>query len=284
MGLKEQNKLKIELFGAGLVGPRGLKGDKGDPGEKGEKGDRGERGLKGDPGTNMPQEWVDEITLSSKQYKIDIADLKDKDEQIAQTFQEVRDLIGELDIDGIEFNAQEIKTVTNTIKKVQQKLKTFEDTVSNTQQKILELEDVIENGSQLENNDEIIITNDAQTVTAKVVIETKDDVSNILLNNKEDVLKLSTDNVLFKEMNDGVEELIALTNLIRNNKEEFELVKGLIGDLSELSTENKQNVMESLNEVCAISQMAVSRLEYDSETKTLRVYDYHGLNDEIIFE
>ena len=284
MGLKEQNKLKIELFGAGLVGPRGLKGDKGDKGEKGEKGDRGERGLKGDPGSNMPQEWVDEITQTTRKNKSDIIDLKDKDEQIAQTFQEIRELIGELDIDGIEFNKEEIKTVTNTIKKVQQKLKTFEDTVSTTQQKILELEDVIENGSQLESNDEIIITNDAQTVTAKVVIETKEDGSNILLNNKKDILKLSTDNILFKEMNDGVEELIALTNLIRNNKEEFELVKGLIGDLKELSTENKQNLMESINEVCAISQMAVNRLEYNTETKTLRVYDYHGLNDEIIFE
>ena len=114
--------------------------------------------------------------------------------------------------------------------------------------------------------------------------ETKEDGSNILLNNKEDVLKLSTDNILFKELNDGVEELIALTNLIRNNKEEFQLIRNLIGDLSELSTENKQNVMESINEVCAISQMAVSRLEYDSEAKTLKVYDYHGLNDEIVFE
>lgn len=289
MGLKEQNKLKIELYGAGIPGPRGLKGDEGAPGRSFTFDDltpdqkeqlRGPRGEKGDPGSNMSQAWVDEVTQTTQKNKSDIKELQSKDEQIAIAFEEVYELIGELDIDDLQFSKSEIKTVTNTIRKVHQKIKTIEGSILNNQQKILNLENTIENSSHLV-NDEILITTDATDKNAKVIIETKDDVSNIILE-KEKVLKLSSDKILHTDENeDGVEELLELASIIRNNKEEFKLIKGLIGDLSELSTDNKQNLMESINEVCAIAHNAVSRIEFDKINNKINVYNYHGLADEI---
>ena len=168
-----------------------------------------------------------------------------------------------------------------------QKITSNEQVILNQSQKITQIENKIENGlSSNGSGDEVVIEeNNIEGLTAKVIIDDKSSEMYYTHNEKQKPLKVDATNIFYTDINENeVEELKQLTEFIRDNKEEFNLIKGLIGDLKELSTENKQNLMESINEVCAISQMAVSRLEYDSETKTLKVFDYHGLNDEIIFE
>ena len=256
-------------------------GDKGDQGERGEKG---EKGAKGDPGSNMPQAWVDEVTNTMQQNKIDISNLKDKDEQIALTFEEVKTLIGSLDVEGITLSNEEIKSVTSIIKKVMQKITTNEEVILNQSQKITQIENKIENDlSSNGSGDEVVIEeNNIEGLTAKVIIDDKSSEMYYTHNEKQKTLKVNATNIFYTDMNENeVEELKQLIDFIRDNKEEFNLIKGLIGDLNELSTVNKQNVMESINEVCAIAHNAINRLEYDKINNKLNIYNYHGLVDEL---
>lgn len=287
MEQKRTNSIYLELFGTGLQGPVGEKGEKGEKGDKGEPGERGPRGPKGDPGSNMPQAWVDEVTETTQQNKIHIKDLQYKDEQIAQTFEEMFELIGQLDVEGIELTAEEKKTVTTIMQKIQNKITENAETIDVQSEKIIQLQEMIENNSDASSAvEEIIITkNDTSNILSKVIIkETEDEPAIMLFNSgdKQKRLNMMTDDIYLKEVNsDDVEYFIQLTELIKNHKEELNLLRDLIGDLSELSTTNKQNVMESINEVTAIAQTAVARVEYDKINNRLNIYNYHGLIDEI---
>lgn len=277
MGLKEQNALKIELFGTGIQGPRGLKGDKGDTGDTGPQGPQGPKGDKGDPGSNMPQSWVDNVTENVEQFKIDIKQLKNKDEQIALTFEELYEMLGDFDVEGIDETV-----LTKILNKLNEKIKLSEKTLMQHTNKIAELENNKNNaGSDVE---EILITDkNTEGLNAKVIIK-DEDIATMTYNASgvQKDIKMFANNVYVKEVNDDdVETIIELAKLLKDNKEEFKLLKDLIGDLNELSTDNKQSIMESLNEVCAIAHNAVNRIEFDKVELKLKVYNYHGLADEI---
>lgn len=281
------NSVYMELIGTGMPGPQGEKGEKGDKGERGEKGERGPRGEKGDPGSNMPQQWVDDVTTTIQNNTSDIQNLKEKDEQIAQTFEEVFNLIGALEVEGIELTSEEKRTVTNLLNKINAKIQSSEKSIQSQSEKISRLEEVLgSNNNSIALEDEIIITdNDIENIKSKVIIsEDKNEISQAFytFNGKRKALNTMTENVMHKVVNeDGVEYFIQLFDWLSERKEEIELLKGLIGDLTELSTNNKQNVLEAINETFAISQSAVSRIEYDKINNRLNVYDYHGLVDEI---
>ena len=287
MEQRRTNSIYLELFGTGMPGPEGKRGEMGPKGDKGDKGEKGDRGPKGDPGSNMPQAWVDEVTETTQQNKIHIKDLQDKDEQIAQTFEEMFELIGQLDVEGIELTQEEKKTVTTIMQKLQNKIKENQETINVQSEKIIQLQDMVENNSGASSAvEEIIITkNDVSNITSKVIIKETDNEPAVMLfnsDNKQKKLNMMTDDIYLKEVtSDDVEYFIQLTELIKNHKEELQLIKDLIGDLSELSTTNKQNVMESINEVTAIAQTAVARVEYDKINNKLNVYNYHGLVDEV---
>ena len=287
MEQRRTNSIYLELFGTGMPGPEGKRGEIGPKGDKGDKGEKGDRGPKGDPGSNMPQAWVDEVTETTQQNKINIKELQDKDEQIAQTFEEMFELIGQLDVEGVELTTEEKKTVTTIMQKLQNKIKENAETINVQSEKIIQLQEKIESNSDASSTiEEITITDDdTSNITSKVIINEKDNEPSVMLfnsNNKQKKLNMMTDDIYLKEVNsDDVEYFIQLTELIKNHKEELTLLKDLIGDLSELSTTNKQNVMESINEVTAIAQSAVARVEYDKINNKLNVYNYHGLVDEV---
>ena len=283
MGLKEQNALKIELFGTGIIGPKGADGQKGDKGDPFRFEDftpeqleklRGQKGEKGDPGSNMPQAWVDNVTESVEQFKIDIKQLKSKDEQIALTFEEVFEIIRDLKIDGIEET-----TINKILNKLNEKIKLSEETLMQHSNKITELENNNTNAS----TEEIIIAKNTEGLNAKIIIK-NEDIATMSYNSDgvQKNINMFAEDVYVKETNDDdVETIIKLAQFLKDNKEEFKLLKDLIGDLNELSTDNKQSIIESLNEVCAIAHNAVNRIEFDKVENKLKVYNYHGLFDEI---
>ena len=202
---KEQKKLILELFGTGIPGPRGEKGEKGDKGDQGEKGEKGDKGAKGDPGSNMPQAWVDEVTNTMQQNKIDISNLKDKDEQIALTFEEVKTLIGSLDVEGITLTDEEIKSITSIIKKVMQKITSNEQVILNQSQKITQIENKIENGlSSNGSGDEVVIEeNNIEGLTAKVIIDDKSSEMYYTHNEKQKPLKVDATNIFYTDINEN---------------------------------------------------------------------------------
>lgn len=274
---KDTEKIFIELFGTGIQGPQGETGPQGIQGEKGEKGDKGDKGEKGDPGSNMPQSWVDNVTESVGQFKIDIKQLKSKDEQIALTFEELYETIGDLSVEGIDETV-----LTKILNKLNEKIKLSEKTLVQHSSKIAELETNSGSGADIE---EILITDtDTDGLTAKVIIKENEDYSIMCYNSNETQknINILAEDVYIKETNDDdVESITQLTRFLKDNKEEIKLLKDLIGDLSELSTDNKQNVLEAINETVAISRNAVSRLEYDKIENKLKVYNHHGLVDEL---
>lgn len=278
---KDTKKIFIELYGTGIQGPKGDAGEAGMQGPKGETGERGPRGEKGDPGSNMPQSWVDEVTTTTQQNKIDIKELKSKDEQIALTFEELRDVIGDLNVDGIDENV-----ITAILNKLNEKISANEDIILQQSNKLTDLESRIEAGAGGVGIEEIVVTStDIDGLTAKIVIQEQEDKPSVMTynsNDKQRPVGMMTDNIYIKDENeDGVEYLTQLTELIRNHRTEFELIKKLIGDLSELSTDNTSNLMEAINETVAIARTAVNRLEFDKINNKLNVYNYHGLADEI---
>ena len=281
MTQKDTKKIYIELFGTGIQGPKGERGETGLQGEKGETGERGPKGEKGDPGSNMPQAWVDEITQTTQQNKIDIKQLKNKDEQIALTFEEIRDIIGDLDVEGVDD-----KIVTAILNKLNEKIKDNQDIIMQQSNKITNLEDMIASGVGGTSVEEIVVTpNDIDGLTAKIVIQEQEDKPSVVTYNSNDTqrpIDIMSDNVFIREENeDGVELFVQLSQIIREHKEELKILKELIGDLSELSTDNKANLMEAINETIAVSRSAVNRIEFDKIENKLNVYNYHGLVDEI---
>ena len=277
MKQKDTEKIFVELFGTGIQGPKGDRGEKGEKGDKGDKGPQGPQGPQGDPGSNMPQSWVDNVTESIGQFKIDIKQLKSKDEQIALTFEEIFEIIRDLEIEGLE------ETVLSEIlNKLNEKIKTAETVLLEHSNKISDLENNRNVGSGIE---EILITDtDTDGLTAKVIIKENEDYSIMCYNSNETQknINILAEDVYIKEINDDdVESITQLTKFLKDNKEEIKLLKDLIGDLSELSTDNKQNVLEAINETVAISRNAVSRLEYDKIENKLKVFNYDGLIDEL---
>lgn len=281
MTQKDTKKIFIELFGTGIQGPKGERGETGLQGEKGETGERGPKGEKGDPGSNMPQAWVDDITQTTQQNKVDIKLLKNKDEQIALTFEELRDIIGDLNVEGIDD-----KVITAILNRLNEKIKDNQDIIMQQSNKITNLEDKIASGAGGTSVEEIVVTsNDIDGLTAKIVIQEQENKPSVVTYNSNDTqrpIDIMSDNVFVREENeDGVELFVQLSQIIREHKEEIELLRRLIGDLSELSTDNKANLMEAINEIAAISRTAVNRLEFDKIENKLNVFNYYGLVDEI---
>lgn len=277
MTYKDAEKIYIELIGTGIQGPKGDKGDKGDKGETGPQGPQGQKGEKGDPGSNMPQQWVDEITTSVGQFKIDIKSLQQKDEEIALTFEEVFEIIRDLKVEDIE------ETTLNVIlNKLNEKIKSTESAIFEHSNRLSDLETNGVGGSDVE---EIIITDkDTEGLTAKVIIKEDEEYSTMCYNanGTQKNINILADDVYIKETSDDdIETITQLTKFLKDNKEEIKLLKALIGDLSELSTDNKQNLMEAVNELAAISRNAVSRLEFDKIENKMKVFNHHGLVDEL---
>lgn len=282
-----RNSITLELFGTGMPGPVGEKGEKGDKGEPGERGERGPRGEKGDPGSNMPQAWVDEVTQTMQQNKIAIEELKDKDEQIAVTFEDLKALIGSLDVEDLELTKEETKTITNILNKVHAKVLNNQNTIENQSEKITQLEELLhQENASTSSVDEIIITDGPfEHITTKMVMhDNKNGASQMYYNSNgvQKPVETMSENIYHKDIDEqGVEYFTQLTDIIKNHKDELKLIKELIGDLSELSTNNKQNLLESINETVAIAHNAVARIQYDKINNLLKVYNYHGLIDEI---
>lgn len=281
MTQKNTEKIYIELFGTGIQGPKGERGERGEKGEKGETGERGPRGEKGDPGSNMPQVWVDDVTKTMQENTVDIRELKQKDEQIALTFEELRNIIGDLQIEDVTD-----ETITNILNKINSKINENTKHIVKQSEKISELESKVQNGAGSPSIEEIeIVEGDASGIVSKLIIQDNGEEPSAMLythNNVQKKINVLTDDVFMKTVtDDDVELFTQLSQIIREHKEELKLLKELIGDLSELSTDNQANLMEAINETIAVSRSAVNRIEFDKIENKLNVYNYHGLVDEI---
>lgn len=281
MTQKNTEKIYIELFGTGIQGPKGERGERGEKGEKGETGERGPRGQKGDPGSNMPQVWVDDVTKAMQENTVDIKELKQKDEQIALTFEELRNIIGDLQIEDVTD-----ETITNILNKINSKINENTKHIVKQSEKISELESKVQNGAGSSSIEEIeIVEGDASGIVSKLIIQDNGEEPSAMLythNNVQKKINVLTDDVFMKTVtDDDVELFTQLSQIIREHKEELKLLKELIGDLSELSTDNQANLMEAINETIAVSRSAVNRIEFDKIENKLNVYNYHGLVDEI---
>lgn len=281
MTQKNTEKIYIELFGTGIQGPKGERGERGEKGEKGETGERGPRGQKGDPGSNMPQVWVDDVTKAMQENTVDIKELKQKDEQIALTFEELRNIIGDLQIEDVTD-----ETITNILNKINSKINENTKHIVKQSEKISELESKVQNGTGSPSIEEIeIVEGDASGIVSKLIIQDNGEEPSAMLythNNVQKKINVLTDDVFMKTVtDDDVELFTQLSQIIREHKEELKILKELIGDLSELSTDNQANLMEAINETIAVSRSAVNRIEFDKIENKLNVYNYHGLVDEI---
>ena len=281
MTQKNTEKIYVELFGTGIQGPKGERGERGEKGEKGETGERGPRGEKGDPGSNMPQVWVDDVTKTMQENTVDIRELKQKDEQIALTFEELRNIIGDLQIEDVTD-----ETITNILNKINSKINENTKHIVKKSEKISELESKVQNGTGSPSIEEIeIVEGDASGIVSKLIIQDNGEEPSVMLythNNVQKKINVLTDDVFMKTVTDDDVELFSqLSQIIREHKEELKLLKELIGDLSELSTDNQANLMEAINETIAVSRSAVNRIEFDKIENKLNVYNYHGLVDEI---
>lgn len=281
MTQKNTEKIYIELFGTGIQGPKGERGERGEKGEKGETGERGPRGEKGDPGSNMSQVWVDDVTKTMQENTVDIRELKQKDEQIALTFEELRNIIGDLQIEDVTD-----ETITNILNKINSKINENTKHIVKQSEKISELESKVQNGTGSPSIEEIqIVEGDASGIVSKLIIQDNGEEPSAMLythNNVQKKINVLTDDVFMKTVtDDDVELFTQLSQIIREHKEELKLLKELIGDLSELSTDNQANLMEAINETIAVSRSAVNRIEFDKIENKLNVYNYHGLVDEI---
>lgn len=281
----EQNMIKLSLMGTGLQGPKGDPGTPGIQGPKGDKGDRGEKGEKGDPGSNMPQEWVDGVTEGLQNHELDIRNLKENKEAVAVEFETIKKLIGEINDSDIELSEEEIKSIISIVNKLNTKINENNSQFNSVHEKLNKHEEMIQN-IQLGDgaSDVTVMEGNTDGVLTKLVVSHSSSPSAMkyTYDGKQYDLNMLSENIFHRVMSeDGVESLIKLSSWVKNNEDRLSKLFNLLGDLEELSTENKENIIDSMNETYAIASQAISRVEFDKVTMTLKIYDYHGLVDEI---
>ena len=282
----ERNTIKLSLMGAGLQGPKGDPGTPGIQGPKGDKGDRGEKGEKGDPGSNMSQEWVNGVTEGLQNHELDIRNLKENKEAVAIEFETIKKLIGEINDSDVELSEEEIKSIISIVNKLNAKINESNSQFNSVYDKLNKHEEMIQN-IQLGDgaSDVTVMEGNTDGVLTKLVVSHNSSNPSAMKythNGKQYDLNMLSENIFHKVMNEeGVESLIQLSNWIKDNEDRLSKLFNLLGNLEELSTESKENITYSMNETYAIASQAISRVEFDKVTMTLRIYDYHGLVDEI---
>lgn len=282
----EQNMIKLSLMGTGLQGPKGDPGTPGIQGPKGDKGDRGEKGEKGDPGSNMSQEWVDGVTEGLQNHELDIRNLKENKEAVAIEFETIKKLIGEINDSDVELSEEEIKSIISIANKLNAKINESNSQFNSVYEKLNKHEEMIQN-IQLGDgaSDVTVMEGNTDGVLTKLVVShnsSNPSAMKYTYNGKQYDLNMLSENIFHKVMTEeGVENLIQLSNWIKDNEDRLSKLFNFLGNLEELSTENKENITDSMNETYAIASQAITRVEFDKVTMTLRVYDYHGLVDEI---
>lgn len=282
----ERNTIKLSLMGTGLQGPKGDPGTPGIQGPKGDKGDRGEKGEKGDPGSNMSQEWVDGVTEGLQNHELDIRNLKENKEAVAVEFETIKKLIGQIEDSDVELSEEEIKSIISIVNKLNTKINENNSQFNSVYEKLNKHEEMIQN-IQLGGgaSDVTVMEGNTDGVLTKLVVShssSNPSAMKYTYDGKQYDLNMLSENIFHKTMSEeGVESLIKLSNWIKDNEDRLSKLFNLLGDLEELSTENKENITDSMNETYAIASQAISRVEFDKVTMTLRVYDYHGMVDEI---
>lgn len=282
----ERNTIKLSLMGTGLQGPKGDPGTPGIQGPKGDKGDRGEKGEKGDPGSNMSQEWVDGVTEGLQNHELDIRNLKENKEAVAIEFETIKELIGEINDSDVELSEEEIKSIISIANKLNAKINESNSQFNSVYEKLNKHEEMIQN-IQLGDgaSDVTVMEGNTDGVLTKLVVShnsSNPSTMKYTYNGKQYDLNMLSENIFHKVMNEeGVESLIQLSNWIKDNEDRLSKLFNLLGNLEELSTENKENITDAMNETYAIASQAITRVEFDKVTMTLKVYDYHGLVDEI---
>ena len=194
--------------------------------------------------------------------------MKNKDEQIAQTFEEVHAKLDAID-------ATKIEQVEDAVEK-------HEDAITKQAQKLLNIEEKVEQLDIPGINEVVVTEKNEEHVDAKLVIN--ENTSTMSYKSKDGMKKLnmSADDVYTKEVNeDGVETIKQLTELLTTYKNEISMLYDIIGQLSELSTDSTDNIVYAINETVAIARTAVNRLEFDKINNKLNVYNYHGLVEEL---